>query len=256
MGIRKKISLGFVVIGFVLFFSSVIAVFEFNRMRNSVTVLMKSNINSINTSRMLMELTDEYNFILMSRVIVDSTFGSADVLYDDRFDSYIYNIKNNFSSQTEIETADSLALYYSRYLSVISKARNIMTEDTETRKEWYKNELEPVYNKLRKYKKELGVLTQSALSDNTKELQEGYYRSIMPGIIAVSAGIVLVLLFNYFINLYFISPILLISKGIKNYKEFRKSYNIHFDNDDEIQDINCEVRSIIEENKKLKSNKL
>ncbi|MDP3436960.1 MAG: hypothetical protein Q8S04_06935 [Bacteroidales bacterium] len=256
MGIRKKISLGFVVIGFILLFSSVIAVFEFNRMRNSVTVLMKSNINSINTSRMLMELTDEYNFILMSRVIVDSTFGAADVLYDDRFDNYIYNIKSNFSSQTEIETADSLALAYSQYLSVISKARNIMAEDINTRKEWYKNELEPVYNKLRKYKKELGILTQSALSQNTNELQEGYYRSIMPGIIAVSAGIVLVLLFNYFINLYFISPILLISKGIKNYKEFRKSYNVHFDNDDEIQDINCEVRSIIDENKKLKSNTL
>jgi methyl-accepting chemotaxis protein len=131
-----------------------------------------------------------------------------------------------------------------------------MAEDINTRKEWYKNELEPVYNKLRKYKKELGILTQSALSQNTNELQEGYYRSIMPGIIAVSAGIVLVLLFNYFINLYFISPILLISKGIKNYKEFRKSYNVQFDNDDEIQDINCEVRSIIDENKKLKSNTL
>ena len=145
MGIRKKISLGFVVIGFILLFSSVIAVFEFNRMRNSVTVLMKSNINSINTSRMLMELTDEYNFILMSRVIVDSTFGAADVLYDDRFDNYIYNIKSNFSSQTEIETADSLALSYSQYLSVISKARNIMAEDINTRKEGYKNELEPTF---------------------------------------------------------------------------------------------------------------
>jgi len=256
MGIRKKISLGFVVIGFILFFSSVIAVFEFNRMRNSVTVLMKANINSINTSRMLMELTDEYNFILLSRVIVDSTFSSAEVLYDDRFDNYLYNIKSNFSSQTEIETADSLAFSYSQYLSVISKTRNIMAEDIETRKKWYKNELEPVYNKLRKYKKELGILTQTALAQNTNELQEGYYRSIMPGIIAVSAGIVLVLLFNYFINLYFISPILLISKGIKNYKEFRKSYNVQFDNDDEIQEMNCEVRSIIEENKKLKSNTL
>ncbi|GAB1473126.1 hypothetical protein MASR2M69_05670 [Bacteroidota bacterium] len=254
MGIRKKISLGFVVIGFILFLSSVIAVFEFNRMRKSVTVLMNANINSINTSRMIMELTDEYNFILLSRVIVDSTFRSDEILYDDRFDKYLYNIKKNFSSETEIAIADSLAFYYSQYLSVISKTNKIMSEDTEVRKAWYENELKPVYNNLRKYKKKLGILTQTAMAENTKDLQEGYYRSIMPGIIAVSAGIILVLLFNYFINIYFISPILLISKGIKSYKDFRKSYNVHFDNDDEIQEMNIEVKSIIDENKKLKSN--
>ena len=253
MGIRKKISLGFVVIGAILFLSSIIAVFEFNRMRNSVTGLMQANINSINTSRMLMELTDEYNFILLSRVIVDSTIVSAEVLYDDRFDKHISSIKSNFTSEAEVAIADSLALSYSEYLAVISETRKIMTEDITVRKEWYESKLKPVYNKLRNYKKKLGLLTQEALSDNTRELQEGYYRSIMPGIIAVSAGIVLVLLFNYFINLYFISPVLLISKGIKNYRDFRKSYSVQFDNDDEIQEINNEVKSIIDENKKLKN---
>ncbi|MDP3453243.1 MAG: hypothetical protein Q8R90_09835 [Bacteroidales bacterium] len=223
-------------------------------MKNSVTQLMNANINSINTSRMLMELTDEYNFILLSRVIVDSVITSEKIMHDDRFDKYINSIKSNFTSEAEVIIADSLATTYSEYLSVIRETRNIMSQDYESRKRWYENDLKPVYNNLRLYKKRLGLLTQAALADNTKQLQEGYYRSIMPGIIAVSAGIILVLLFNYFINLYFISPILLISKGIKNYKNFRKSYNVQFDNDDEIQDMNSEVKSIIDENKKLKSN--
>lgn len=253
MGIRKKISLGFVVIGSILFLSSVIAVFEFSRMQRSVTGLMTANINSINTSRMLMELTDEYNFILISRVIIDSSITSAEILYDDRFDSYIATIKGNFSSKNEIAIADSLALSYSKYLSVISGSRGIMSAGIEQRKEWYENELKPVFSDLRKYKKELGLITQTALAQNSNELHEGYYRSIMPGIIAVGAGIVLVLLFNYFINIYFISPILLISKGIKNYRDFRKSYSVQLDNQDEIEEINIEVRNIIEENKKLKS---
>lgn len=253
MGIRKKISLGFVVIGSILFISSIIAVFEFSRMKSSVTELMTANINSINTSRMLMELTDEYNLILISRVIIDSSITSAEILYDDRFDSYIASIKDHFYSEKEVAIADSLALSYSKYLSVISNSRGIMSESIEKRKEWYENDLKPVFTDLRKYKKELGVLTQGALAQNTNELQEGYYRSIMPGIIAVGAGIVLVLLFNYFVNIYFISPILLISKGIKNYRDFRKSYTVQLDNDDEIAEINSEVKSIIDENKRLKS---
>ncbi len=253
MGIRKKISLGFVVIGVILFLSSIIAIFEFNRMRSSVTGLMQANINSINTSRLLMELTDEYNFILLGRVIIDSSIVSSEILYDDRFDKYLSSIKSNFSSEAEVAVADSLAAAYSEYLGVISETRKIMSQDLSVRKDWYENQLKPVYNKLRSFKKQLGILTQEGLAQNTRQLQEGYYRSIMPGIIAVSAGIMLVLLFNYFINLYFISPILLISRGIKNYRDFRKSYDVKFDNDDEIQDINSDVKSIIDENKKLKS---
>jgi len=256
MGIRKKISLGFVVIGAILFLSSVISVFEFNRMRHSVTNLMRDNINSINTSRMLLEITDEYNFMLLSRVIQDSSINSAEILYDDRFDKYITSIKKNFTSQAEVAIADSLTIAYSDYLAVISQAPKIMLQDAKNRNRWYSNELNPVYYNLRTYKKKLGLLTQQALAQNTKELQDGYYRSIMPGIIAVGAGLLLVLLFNYFINLYFIYPTLLISKGIKNYKDYKKSYNVQFDNDDEIQDLNNEVKGIIDENKNLKKSRL
>ncbi|MCE5320642.1 MAG: hypothetical protein LLF93_06030 [Bacteroidales bacterium] len=255
MGLRKKISLGFVVIGAILFLSSIIAIFEFNRIRHSVTDLMKDNINSINTSRMLLELTDEYNFMLLSSVIMDSTLNSAEVVYDDRFEKYIGSIKSQFASEAEIATADSLSVAYKRYLAEISLASNIMKLSVSERKEWYNNKLMPVYKNLRNYKRQLGLLTQGALAKNTAGLQEGFYRSIMPGIIAVAAGIILVLLFNYFINLYFISPILLISRGLKSYKEFNKSYTVQFDNDDELQDLNEEVRSLIEEHKTLKKHR-
>jgi len=256
MGIRKKISLGFVVIGVILFFSSVISVFEFNRMRHSVTNLMRDNINSINTSRMLLEITDEHNFTLLSKVIQDSSINSTEILYDASFDKYITSIKKKFTSPSEISLVDSLTLTYYNYLSVLGKAPDILLRDEKSRKDWYLNELKPVYYNLRTYKKKLGLLTQQALAKNTEELQEAYYRSIMPGIIAVGAGLMLVLLFNYFINLYFISPILLISKGIRNYKDFKKSYNVQFDNDDEIQDLNGEIKGLIDENKNLKKSKI
>lgn len=255
MGLRKKISLGFVVIGAILFLSSIIAIFEFNRIRHSVTDLMKDNINSINTSRMLLELTDEYNFMLLSSVIMDSTLNSAEVVYDDRFEKYIGSIKSQFASEVEIATADSLSVAYKRYLAEISLASNIMRLSVTERKEWYNNKLMPVYKNLRDYKRQLGLLTQGALAKNTAGLQEGFYRSIMPGIIAVAAGILLVLLFNYFINLYFISPILLISRGIKSYKEFNKSYTVQFDNEDELQDLNGEIKTLIEEHKNLKKHR-
>ncbi|OJV18814.1 MAG: hypothetical protein BGO30_03300 [Bacteroidetes bacterium 41-46] len=252
MGIRKKISLGFVVIGAILFLSSIIAIFEFNRMRHSVAALMTDNINSINTSRLLLELTDEYNFTLLSSVILDSVMDSNKVIYDKRFEDYIASIKSKFISQSEVSVADSLTVAYNKYLEVIGNASAVMSLRKSEREEWYANELVPAYNDLRKYKRDLGLLTQAALAENTDNLQEGFYRSIMPGVIAVGAGILLVLLFNYFINLYFITPLLLISRGLKSYKEFNKSYNVKFDNDDELQELNNEIKSLADEHKNLK----
>jgi methyl-accepting chemotaxis protein len=130
-----------------------------------------------------------------------------------------------------------------------------MLKSLGERTKWYEEELRPVYNNLNKYKKQLGLMTQATLAENAKELQEGYYRSIMPGIIAVGAGLMLVLLFNYFLNIYFISPIILISKGIKNYREYNKSYSVQLENDDELQDLNSDVKSIIDENRNLKREK-
>ena len=255
MGIRKKISLGFVVIGAILFLSSLIAIFEFNRMRHSVAALMTDNINSINTSRLLLELTDEYNFTLLSTVILDSAMDSQNLIYDKRFENYISNIKSKFVSQSEVSLADSLTFAYNRYLEVIGNASSIMTLKSEERIDWYSNQLVPAYTELRNLKRGLGLLTQGALAENTDQLQEGFYRSIMPGVIAVAAGILLVLLFNYFINLYFISPLLLISRGLKSYKEFNKSYNVVFDNDDELQDLNGEIKTLVDEHKNMKKSR-
>ncbi|HNY06279.1 MAG TPA: hypothetical protein PKL23_07515, partial [Candidatus Egerieousia sp.] len=88
MLVKRKIYLGFVVLGFILLLSSVIAIFEFVSMRKSVSKLVTDNIASINTSRMLLEVTDEYNFKLLEGMGVDSLAvlpEIPDIQKDERF---------------------------------------------------------------------------------------------------------------------------------------------------------------------------
>ena len=73
----------------------------------------------------------------------------------------------------------------------------------------------------------------------------------MPCVVSVGVGIVLVILFVYFINFYFITPILRISKGINNYVMNKKSYNVTLDNMDELQELNQNVADLVDINKKL-----
>lgn len=251
MGIRKKISLGFVVIGAVLLLSSLIAIYELISMRKSVSSLITDNIASINTSRLMLEVTDEYNFCLLRGMGADSAATIPDLEHDTRFSNYFNQVKIKFTTEQERAAADSILYAYTAYIHMINKAPAIWHGDYQGRRNWYFNKLYPVYMKLRNYIQMLSEVSQEALADNSQNLSDSFYRSIMPGVVAVSVGIVLVFLFNYFISFYFIRPILLISKGINNYLQYRKSYNVQIDNDDELSELSSNVKELIDTNKSL-----
>ena len=57
--------------------------------------------------------------------------------------------------------------------------------------------------------------------------------------------------FNYFINFYFVNPLLRISEGISDYIQRKKSYNVMVENDDELKVLNENVKELVESNRKL-----
>ena len=79
-----------------------------------------------------------------------------------------------------------------------------------------------------------------------------FYRSITPAIASVVVGLLLVLLFNYFINFYLINPLIRISRGIQGYRSYQKNYNVEVDNNgDELDQLNNNVRDLIEDHKSV-----
>jgi hypothetical protein len=253
MGLRKKISLGFVIIATILLFSGLISIYEFISMRKSVSNLISDNIASINTSTLLLEVSDEYNFELLMGMGSDSIAKFPDIENDNRFSNYLEKVKNKFTTANERTMADSILYAYSAYMNIIKQAPNIWHNDYQIRRAWYFNRLYPVYTKLRKYIQNLTHISQKALAENSQTLNDSFYRSIMPGVVAISIGLILVLLFNYYINFFFISPILKIIKGIKNSLDYNKSYNISVENDDELGELNDIIKEIADTNKTLKS---
>jgi hypothetical protein len=71
--------------------------------------------------------------------------------------------------------------------------------------------------------------------------------------VAAFVGLILVILFNYFINIFFITPVIRINKGLRSYREYNKGYDVKFDNGrDQMQELNENIKEIIEENRSLK----
>lgn len=251
MAIKRKISLGLVIIGTILLFSSGISIYEFVRMRTTVSNLINDNIAAINTAGALMEVTDEYNFRLLEALGDDNATLEPRDKNDNRFSEYLTGLRDNFTTESERKYADSVLFAYTSYIIIMNDAPTVWEGDYAGRRTWYFTKLHPVYVKLRGYLHQLTLTSQEALAENSLTMTDSFYRSIMPGVVAVVAGIVLVFLFNYFLGFYFVDPLLKISGGVSDYLSRKKSYVVQVDTDEELQELNENVKELIEINKKL-----
>ena len=251
MSIKKKISKGFVVIGTILMVSSAISIYEFIRMRNTVSNLINDNISAITTSRQLLEVADEYNFNLLEGLGDEHWMLNLKDKDDNRFSEHLAQVRDKFTTRQERMYADSVLYAYTSYIWVMNDATKVWHDDYAERRNWYFTKLHPIYIQLRGYLQKLANTSQEALAENSLTMTESFYRSIMPGVVTVVMGIILVFLFNYFINFYFVNPLLRISEGISDYIQRKKSYNVMVENDDELKVLNENVKELVESNKKL-----
>jgi hypothetical protein len=69
-------------------------------------------------------------------------------------------------------------------------------------------------------------------------------RTIMPGVVAIISALIFTAVFNFFINLYFVSPILKLSAGIRNFIQTGDRSALHVDCSGEIADLAAAVEEL------------
>lgn len=246
MGIKRRISLGFVVIGLVLFFSSLIAIFEYSRMSNYVSRLIDDNISSINISRDLIGICDEYNSRIVTAISSVNQEDVPDLTSKGVFESKLNEVRDLLKGEPSKEYCDSVKYIYAAYMQVVSEAETVWESSPEQHKNWYFDRVKPYYEKLNASLLNLNGICQKALTRNSEEMQESFYRSIMPGIVAVAAGIIIVFLFNYFMNYYVLNPVIRMGRGVYEYNKYHKDFELKFHNSDEISDLYDSIKELME----------
>lgn len=248
---RGKFILGMSSIALILLLSSVISVVEYRRMSNYVSDLIASNINSLNVSQRLATITDGYNLKILA-LIGDE---SSNILPDfDRgqFLSHCDSLKQSLTSRRALPLADSVAYAYSAYMLTSLELQNVISSDFIDSREWYFERLQPRFNRLHSDLEALNSAIYDDLESNSAAFQESFYRSIVPGVVSVAAGLLLVILLLYFFLSYFVDPIRRMNDGMTAYKATGKRYVHDFDGDDELSALNASLMEVTEENADLK----
>ncbi len=244
---KKKLFYSLGSLAMILLLSSVISVLEYRRMSDYVSDLIAANIKSINLSHKLADLTQEYNDQMLA-VIVQNDISLMPDFNLDYFNAQSDSLRNSFTSEKMLPKVDSVDMSFDAFMKTSLKFDEVFLADSIDTGEWFFGSLQPRYTKLRQDLTSLNEVIHEELQRNSSDFDAGFYRSIIPGVVSVGAGLLLIMLLLYFTMVYYVKPIYRMSDGIDSYRHSGRRHLYEFDGDDQMANINSGITEIIDEN--------
>jgi hypothetical protein len=251
LGIRTKLGLSLSAIAAMLLVSSIISVMMYVRMSNYVTGLMSDNIQCINTAQSLAAISSSDNLDVLA-VIGDDIAVDIPDLRETSFLEHCDSLKLALKSQESISYVDTVIQSFSQYSLTCQELANVLQSDFIDTRSWYFERLQPVYDDLRSDIDALNASIYDDLNRNAGTFERGFYRSIIPAIVAVGVGLLLIVMLFFFLNAYYVSPLYKMLTNLKNYRDMGKKYNLEFDGDDQLSELNAGITDITSENQQLR----
>lgn len=249
--IKKKLFFSLGSLAMILLLSGVISILEYRRMSDYVSELIASNIKSINLSQKLADITQEYNDQMLAVVVQNdiSLMPDFNLAY---FNAQSDSLRSSFTSQKMLPKVDSVVNAFDAFMKTSLKFDEVFLADSVNTGEWFFGSLQPRYTKLRQDLGSLNEVIHDELRSNSADFDAGFYRSIIPGVVSVGAGLLLILLLLYFTMVYYVKPIYRMSDGIDGYRLSGRRYVYEFDGDDQLANINSGLTELIDENVEMK----
>ena len=251
LSLKTKMVLALSAIVVVLVLSSVISILEYRRMSNYVSEMIAEDINSINVAQRLANVTDNYNLQILT-VIGDESLTALPDFDQQKFVFYCDSLRSSFTEKQMMPLTDSVLYSFSAYMLTSLEMEQVIQSDFIDSRTWYFERLQPFFNRLRKDIDRLSQAMYDDLQENSADFDRGFYRSIVPGFVAVSVGVILVLLLMFFITVYYVDPLNKMLKGLDEYRTIGRKYENAFDGDDQLAELNDGITELTEENRQLR----
>lgn len=247
LSLRAKLILSLCSIAMVLLISSIISVLEFRRMSSYISDMVADNIESINAAQKLYDDANAYNLAILS-VIGDESSTSRPGFDEASFSSRLDSLRSSAPNTIVAHLADSVQYAYAAYMLTSFELEDVLVSDFIDTRSWYFERLQPRYNRLRHDIDALSSAIYDELADNSETFQGAFYRSIIPGMVAVAVGLLLVIMLMFFLESNYTKPIYRMLGSLNNYRNYGRDYTYSFDGDDELSELNTSLRELTEEN--------
>lgn len=248
---RSKLIMSLSAVAAVLLLSSIISVMEYENMSTYVSDLIADDIRSINVARKLSDVSNNYNLEILA-VIGDDANSEIPEFDDEYFYSHCDSLRASMASNIIKPLADSVVYSYSAYMLTSLELKDVLQSDFIDSRTWYFERLQPRFDRLRTDMDHLTSAIHADLASNSSNFDSGFYRSVMPGIVAVGVGLLLVVMLLIFMLAYYVNPVYKMLDGVKNYLGSGRKYSYEFDGNDQLSDLNDGISNLVNENLQLR----
>ena len=250
--LRAKLILSLSAIAATLLVSSVISVLEYSSMSNYVSELIADDISSINVANRLADMSNTYNLQILE-VIGDESSVNVPDFDDGYFKSHCDSLRMSVASNQVRPLADSVMYSYSAYMLTSLELEDVILSDFIDTRSWYFERLQPRFDRLRGDLDQLSRAIYKDLEKNSATFERGFYRSIIPGIVAVGVGLLLVLMLLFCLLAFYVNPLYRMLDGLNAYRSQDKKYTVKFDGDDQLSQLNDGITELANENRQFRS---
>ena len=251
LSMRTKLTLSLSAIAVALLASSVISIMEYSRMSHYVSDLMADNIKSVGVAQKLSEVSSQYNLDILA-VIGDDAVSALPDFHQEEFMAHCDSLRKSLVSDKMLPLTDSVVYAYTAYMLTSMELSDVLHSDFIDTRTWYFERLQPQFKRLNAYIDNLDDAIYAELKKNSETFQRGFYRSIIPGAVAVGVGLLLILMLLFFLLVYYVNPLYRMLEGLNNYRSFDKKYSYSFEGDDQLLELNDGITELVSENQQLR----
>lgn len=241
MGIRHKIMLGFCALGFLFFFSALTSYFELTRLNHSTQDMLDRNLRNVEFSKQMLDGVEEESASLIKMIITGEQSSDSSLLAGrQKFDKAMKELRANNAHHAIFDSIDMARQDFNRVVNT----RFGQTHD-ETTHEWLASEYQVTHHKLTGAIRGFIVFSQKDMEGRAQELEKNAYRAITPGIIALAIAILIIIVFFYMIDVYYIRPVLKMTDGLHKYLTSNTPFRVTFEGRDEVFQLKGDIEELI-----------
>lgn len=283
-GLRKRVTVGFLSIVVLLFFSGMVSFLELSHLSNDTGDILEASQRNISLAKEMLDAAHDQNVALIHIAV----FG--DRSYDSLCRASLERLENTLltAQQEAVDKSflDSLAfattelrLLTDTYLAFTESDLSpepmlqLEAEAVEGSSEsdgadlfaeretvdstlydqgivsggrWYNDEYEAHYSRLTAAIKSYMTSTQSSLAPRAEQMKKNAYRAVTPVLISLAVMIAIVLMLYYFMWIYCVSPILRMNKAVSDFLLYRMPFAVPGELNDEMRELKEKVETLVE----------
>ena len=245
-GIRKRVTIGFLSIVALLFFSGLVSLFELSHMSVDIEAILGSSRRSIEMSKnMLSAIHANDRAVVNYAVFRDSIYADSCRGSMERFNLTIRQARTASGTSSADALPDSLGHLSARMEQAREEMHAKASGATFDGRKWYDDNYLPLYNDITDGITDVMSSVQGSLTPRAEQLNLNAYRSVTPVFISLLVMIAILLMFYYFIMIYTVKPIIEMNRSLGDYLRYKLPFDVKAECRDEMHELKEKIESVM-----------